>query len=372
MSDFASRLRDALDAKGMSMRAAAKAAQYDIAYVSRVLNGKQQPSKSLALALDRVLAADGELAASVVANGVPDVVGADDELRHMRATVRHLLDHDNRHGGDAVASAAVQVWRTGQRKLDSGSVPSRSQLGYLGMLAELAEIAGWLLFDAERVTESRSAFLESHILAVQAGDRPIQWFALDMLAMHGIEHQRPNETLRIADQLLGESRIPPRVALLARIRRARSLAVAGSRQGALRDFMAARSALDDSISRRDPSWTWWVDDRELTGHEGEAMLALGEPNAAVPKLWRALELSAGADPNRRVNLYYSVALLTAYAHGRAWRECESTLLSILPVLEIVTSGRSRRRLRATLCELVRTSEAPSRLCDVARDVATTL
>ncbi|MEV5510646.1 helix-turn-helix domain-containing protein [Streptomyces orinoci] len=365
-------MRDALDAKGMSMREAARATNYDPAYLSRVLNGRQQPSKALAAALDRVLGMEGELADLVVPSNAPRQVSANADIQHMRATVDHFLDHDNRYGGDAVASAAVQVWKCGQRKLDSGAVASRVQNEYLGTLAELAQISGWLLFDSGRVNESRSAFLESHMLALQAGDKPIKWFALDMLAMHGIEHRRPNETLRIADQLLDESRIPPRVALLAHIRKARSLAIAGSRQEAMKEFSVARASLQDSITRRDPSWTWWVDERELTGHEGEALLVLEDSNAAVPKMRQALELSINTDASRRGRLYYSVALLAACASSRAWRDCESTLIDIIPMLEVVASGRSRRRLRGVLAGITHSPGVPVWLSNIAQEVSAML
>ncbi|WP_414167382.1 helix-turn-helix domain-containing protein [Streptoverticillium reticulum] len=368
MNDFASRVRAALVSKGLSIRAAARELGYDPAYLSRVLNGKQQPSEQLAVALDELLGTDGSLTAFMKSARAGVATGANADIEHMRTSVEYLLDHDNKYGGDAVAQAAVQVWRAGQKRLDAGLVPGKAQSEYLATVAEVAEISGWLLFDAGQQGESRTAFLESHMLARHAGDKPMGWFALDMLAMHGIENQRPGESLRIAEGILDEPRVPPRVALLARIRKARALADAGHRQEALIEFAIARSALADSITTRDPSWTWWVDDRELAGHEGEALLALGEPSAAVPKLRRALELAIESDSNRRVILYYSVALLAAYASGQAWRECESTLLSLPPLLENVASGRSRRRLRATVCEIIRAPDSPHWLSDLAREV----
>lgn len=368
MNDFTSRVRAALAAKGMTMRAAARELSYDPAYLSRVLNGKQQPSEQLAAGLDDLLGTDGALTAVVTSSRPGGVTGPDADIEHMRATIGHLLEHDNRYGGDAVAQAAVQVWQVGQKRLDGGLVPAGAQPEYLSTVAEVAEISGWLLFDAGREEESRSAFLESYMLARHSGDKPMSWFALDMLSMHGIEHQRPGESLRIAEEFLTDSRIPPRVALLARIRKARALADTGNRQGALKEFATARSALADSITTRDPSWTWWVDDRELSGHEGEAFLALGEPSAAVPKLQRALELAVESGSNRRVILYYSVALLAAYASGRSWRQCEAALLSLPPLLENVTSGRSRRRLRATVREISRAPNSPQWLLDLAHEL----
>ncbi|QLH23404.1 helix-turn-helix transcriptional regulator [Streptomyces sp. Rer75] len=375
MDDFGSRVRALLTERGISLRATARALTYDPAYLSRVINGRQRPSEALAAALDGLLEADGalvSLAAPEVhppessAERATDVEG---DIAHMRASVAHLLAHDNRYGSTAVAPAAVQVWRAEQRKLDRGTVPDRARAGYLSAVAELAEIAGWLLFDSRQWDASRTAFLESHLLARQAGDRAMEWFALDMLAMHDVQTGRAGEALRIADELLTGLRVPPRIALLARVRRGRALAQVGDHRRALNALEGARAGLEESISPRDPAWAWWVNDTEITGHEGEALLAAGEARAAIPTLQRALELASVHFPAGRGTLYYSVALLSAYATTHAWRECEATLVSINTLLETVTSERSRDRLRTTLRVMARQPDAPPALLDLARHTA---
>lgn len=56
------------------MKAAAREMHYDSTDVSRVLNGKQRPSKVLALALDAVTGSGGALAATVL---------NDDDVSHL-------------------------------------------------------------------------------------------------------------------------------------------------------------------------------------------------------------------------------------------------------------------------------------------------
>lgn len=55
MVDFGSEVRTALKAQGKSLRGAAKELHYDVAYLSRVLNGKQAPSAELTVALNEYL-----------------------------------------------------------------------------------------------------------------------------------------------------------------------------------------------------------------------------------------------------------------------------------------------------------------------------
>ncbi|MFF8906788.1 helix-turn-helix domain-containing protein [Streptomyces olivaceoviridis] len=55
MIDFGSQVRTALKAQGKSLRGAAKELHYDVAYLSRVLNGKQAPSPELTRAFNEYL-----------------------------------------------------------------------------------------------------------------------------------------------------------------------------------------------------------------------------------------------------------------------------------------------------------------------------
>jgi transcriptional regulator with XRE-family HTH domain len=55
MIDFGSEVKTALKAQGKSLRGAAKELHYDVAYLSRVLNGKQAPSPELTQALNEYL-----------------------------------------------------------------------------------------------------------------------------------------------------------------------------------------------------------------------------------------------------------------------------------------------------------------------------
>ncbi|WP_079152130.1 helix-turn-helix domain-containing protein [Streptomyces sp. RTd22] len=247
MDDFATHVRAALAERGISMRGAARALNYDVSYLSRVVNGKQLPSPRLAKALDQLLGGEGSLASLVAAEESSEhPSGACSDIAYMKASATHLLQHAERYGGDTVAAAAVQVWQAAQGKLDTDSIPEKDRTGYLAAVAESAEVAGWLLFDAAQWDAARAAFLESHMLARHAGDRSMQWFALDMLAMLDIERGRPGEALRIADELLSQRRVPPRIALLAEVRRGRALAQTGDRHRTLTALDAARGRAEAS------------------------------------------------------------------------------------------------------------------------------
>jgi hypothetical protein len=243
-----------------------------VAYLSRVVNGRQLPSQQLAEALDELFQTDGEFTklATPKASHSPldEPSGPASDITHMKSSAAYLLSHADRYGADAVAPAAVQIWRSVQRRLDAGEVPERELRRYLSAVSEAAEVAGWLLFEAGQRESARSALLESHMLARHAGDRSKKWFALDMLAMLDSECGRPAETLRIAEETLSQGKVAPRVALMARVRRGGALAKMGDRKRALADLDVARGGLEDSLSPRDPEWAWWINRDQVAGHRG--------------------------------------------------------------------------------------------------------
>lgn len=352
MSDFSRAVKAELESRGMSLRALSKAVHYNPSFLSRVLNEKQKPSTELAEALDAFWGTD---LVSLLRPVREEPLPQDD---YVARSVGYFLEHDNRHGGDHVASAAQQVWKAEQSKLDAYEDKKR-----IAGVAEIAEVAGWLLFDANRPKEAREAFIESHLLAKLAGDEPMQWFAMDMLAMQDVQDGKAGEALRISEELMTRAKVPARVALLARVRHARALAITGDRSRTLEAMKRAQGALQDSIGPRDPQWTWWVDEMEVVGHQGEVMLSLDSPKEAIPHLQKANEL---VKPVSRGSLYYSVAELTALVKVEAWRDAETTLSRIAPILEAVTSSRSRARLKQSLRVIDR--DAPSWLSDYAKEV----
>uniref|UniRef100_A0AAU2AAZ4 Helix-turn-helix transcriptional regulator n=1 Tax=Streptomyces sp. NBC_00093 TaxID=2975649 RepID=A0AAU2AAZ4_9ACTN len=352
MSDFSRAAKRELESRGMSLRALAKAIHYDVSFISRVFNGKQKPSIELAECLDRLW---GTQLADFLKE--PARIAEPSSNDYVRNAVAHFLEHDNRHGGDHVADAAKQVW-----KAEHNSLATYDDKRRLSDVAEIAEVAGWLLFDANRQEEARQAFIESRYLAELAGDKPMQWFALDMLAMQDVQNGNPGEALKISEELMTNPRVPGRVALLGRVRHARALALTGDRTRTLDAVERAQGALQDSISARDPQWAWWVDEMEVIGHRGESLISLGDHKAAVPHLQRANEI---VKPGGRGAFYYSVAELTALANVGAWRESEVTLTRIAGILANVTSSRSRARLKGTLRVIER--DAPDWLKEHARE-----
>ncbi|WP_051856284.1 helix-turn-helix domain-containing protein [Streptomyces sp. NRRL B-1347] len=329
--------------------------------VSRWERGKRVPDAwlpSLATALSVPLE-ELERAASQARGEVPELPQDDHPHAVVQQRAGWLLAHDSAHGGDHVADAAVQVWHA-ERAVITGDSKA-----HLAVVSEVAEIAGWLLFDAARPEEARAAWLESLHLAREAGDQTMQWFAMSLLAMEAVQSGRVGEALSLCEEIMSRT-VPPRVALLAEVRRSRALAAASDRTRALQAIGRARSRLEDSLHSRDPHWSWWVDGLEVTGHEGEVALLLGDPARALPHFGQTVVLQKSVNPTGRGALYFAVAELDALVRLGAWRDAEAPLLRLKPLLRTVASSRIRGRLRSTLRSIDR--DGPSWLADTAREV----
>ncbi|MFI2072162.1 hypothetical protein [Streptomyces triculaminicus] len=93
------------------MGAAARAINYDLAYLSRVLNGKEQPSVKLAGALDQLVEAGGAMAGTML--------NADDRSRAARSVAQpSRVDA----GTIDALSRVLAAYRRLRDALDPGSV----------------------------------------------------------------------------------------------------------------------------------------------------------------------------------------------------------------------------------------------------------
>ncbi|MEU4404749.1 hypothetical protein AB0F88_09500 [Streptosporangium sp. NPDC023963] len=153
---------------------------------------------------------------------------------------------------------------------------------------EAGEIAAWQAHDADRQDASRQTIHEAMMLSRLAGDRSMELFELTHLSMLSQFQHRPHETLRIADDVLTNSVLPPRVKAIFEVRRGRALAALGDGTRGFDALQRARSALAESISTRDPYWARWVDvtRRSRPGIEEWHTRSWASGGRPSPRSWR--------------------------------------------------------------------------------------
>ncbi|MFC9294170.1 DNA-binding protein [Streptomyces sp. NPDC057011] len=262
----------------------------------------------------------------------------------VAAMVAELIRVDGTAGARRAAPEALRAVGAARRLLrtpaGAGAAPREA-------LAELFEVAAWILFDAE--LHGASYALNRQALALARGlppeQRSIEWLVLSVLSMQQAHLGRPGEALRISSAVLAGRDLPDRVAAIFHVREARAHAQLRRKRAAARAMSRARELLGDgSATARDPAWTWWFDQSELVGHQGLALADLGDLEGAVSCLREATE--AGDAPAYRS--LFSAELAAVHARAGAWREADAWLSALVESAPAMGSTRALNSLaRAT-------------------------
>lgn len=214
-------------------------------------------------------------------------VGAAD-IATVRSMLTALHDIDERQGGQHGRSAVVQYLRSDVTDIARARFTrDTDRQAALTAAAAVTYLVGWKAYDAGEHGLSQRYHLQGYGLTREAGN-PVQsaWF-LRIMAHNGMDIERPEHTLRLADAALSlaDGRVGPGLLSLFVICRARALATAGRGPEAVAEV---RRAQDLALRG------------ETKGEELPYWVALsGAPRAAVSshtaKTLRALADHANAE-----------------------------------------------------------------------------
>jgi hypothetical protein len=222
---------------------------------------------------------------------------------------------------------------------------------------ELAEVVGWLAYDAEAHDLCRRMNQESLYFTHLAGDKTVELLTLQNSSMHAAAEGRPREALHIARSVLeGDYRLSPRVKALFLARKARALAQSGD-ESALALLPEIRDLYLHGVSDTDPAWAWWIDDRELAWHEAMVERDLGLNGKAIDDFERSV-VATPADEIRSQYLHRAY-LLQSQVDNNTWDAAERTTWELIPLAREVASTRTAVLLRSISSQLAMNSRVPS-------------
>jgi tetratricopeptide (TPR) repeat protein len=270
-----------------------------------------------------------------------------DYVAAVRDSVQHLVRLDNLLGGNDLAAVATRFFATVQRQLKEGRYHRAIERELHVAAAELGELSGWLLFDAGQNDRANSLYREAMLLLRTASDPGIELLTMQNMACQALLLHRSREALRISQGLhtvvSGQS---PRVESVAYMREARALAQLGKRDHALRTFERAYSLFLDGSRATDPPWAWWIDQGEITFHDGLCRAEVGDIQQAMQRMQIAIECTA---PNRiRDRFLYRSHLLDIIAQCGAWRDAEDVIEELAIQCDEIGSRRAVLILRRAL------------------------
>jgi len=247
--------------------------------------------------------------ASLNAASNVDIEGSE-LLESINSHIHEIVALDNRFGGADLLRLSTRFFWNLRDQLGTGSYDPRLERDLHSAAGELAEVVGWLAYDAEAHDLCRRMNQESLYFTRLAGDKTVELLTLQNSSMHAAAEGRPREALHIARSVLeGSYKLSPRVKALFLMRKARALAQSGD-ESALALLPEIRGLYLNGVSDTDPAWAWWIDDRELAWHEAMVERDLGLASKAIDHFERSV-MATPADEIRSQYLHH--AYLSTFA-----------------------------------------------------------
>lgn len=329
---FAARLRELRTQRGLSLARLAAAAYVGKSTLSDLETGKSTPTVETAQALDRALAADGELAAMVTEldGGLWETAELVERVRASDvspATVNAL--HETTFELCCVYGwqDAHQLRLEGLRWLREVETLLRRPVG-LRQHRELLTIAGWLallvgcveydmgLRPAAEAT--RAAALD---LATEGGNTEIAAWAWEMSAWYALTQGRYRDVVEAAgtgQQVVGEHTAA--VQLVAQ--EAKALARMGDTRGVRRALEHGRRLLDRFPAPARPDHHFVVDPDKWDFYAMDAYRLVGEDELAEHHAREVLRLGTAEDGSEKAPMRMAEARLTLAAVAARGGELE--------------------------------------------------
>lgn len=290
---FGDEVRAILAAKNLSMYALAESIGYDRAYLSRVVNGKQTPSRALVEAIDAALEAGGALLE------LAEVLTPDDEDRVNRSVT-------NPTRVDVAAARSLGEVLAAQRRLDdvldaAAMIPltmaqmratldlyahargaARAALGPVA--AEWVQFAGWLYAEARRDERAVRLLTRAEQMADDIGDGVLGAQATNFKGYVARQRGNPQGIVRYflgAYHTPGAS-APQRMGDAAQA--AHGYALLGERDAARRLLDEAVGLTEQAGRETPPETAYWLTPDYQLLNLGLAHLALGDAGSAADYL----------------------------------------------------------------------------------------
>jgi len=265
MRDFADLARRALRDSGYTMKAAARAMKYDLAYLSRVLNGKQSPSVRLAQSLDDLVGAGGALAAIVLDAEAEKRVarsaarpsrldaGTVDALAKVLAAYRRL---DDSAKPASVIPATMAQMREVTRLLKNSRGPHRDRLAEVA--SEWIQFSGWMHAQVRKDAKAVALLNEALELADEIGNGTLAAQALNFKGYVARQQNRPQGIARWFAAAANTPGAHPAQRIGDYLQAAAGLAAMQERDDALRLVEQAERLTDKAAALPPPETAYWL------------------------------------------------------------------------------------------------------------------
>jgi hypothetical protein len=262
-------------------------------------------------------------------------------LDALAVRVGDLRRMDDTRGGTVVLDWAGHDLKWACELVRRGAYDYDNGVRLHSILAELAQLAGWLALDAGRHGEAHRYWILGLHAAQTADDRQIGANIVSCLSYQAVYTNRGQDALsliKVARRAVQGVASGALQALLA-TRQARAFALLQDRQFCQQALEVASAHMLAAGRGEDPSWIYWVTPAVLAGDAGRAWLDLGDPDRAEASLAEGLALFGDAQPRNRM-LHHSSLAAARLSRG----ELSGAAQAAHDALDLAASMRSRRGL----------------------------
>jgi transcriptional regulator with XRE-family HTH domain/tetratricopeptide (TPR) repeat protein len=272
------------------------------------------------------LAGPPDPAPAPISSGRFEPVGADRApLDALASRLPELRRMDDLVGG-------LDLDRLVDRELRAATAALRAARGAgrqrraVRLVAEFAQLAGWVHADADDPAAARRAYGVALRAASAGGDRPLAAHVLGALSHLSYADGDPHEALLLARTAYAGVRTEASGYTQALLQHRVAIAAArlGERRAAHAALAAAERAADRSRPDQEPSWLYWLDQAELSAMTGRCLVVLGRPLRAARLLATP---RAGLGP-RAASLYAGWLARSYLELGEVEQACQIALRAL--------------------------------------------
>jgi hypothetical protein len=263
--------------------------------------------------------------------------------------VQQLRRLDDVQGGPMLLDWIKQDLRWAASLASTAAYDQETGAALFGVLAELAQLAGWVATDLGQRALGQRYLLSALRFAHIAGDTELATAIVSCLSYLALWMDSPADAvklIRMARQRSARQASAATAALLAS-REARAHASHGATAECALALEEAASLFGGQSASPilSPLWAYWVTEAVLVADAGRSWLEAGAPDKAIPLLQSGLRLFGDSQPRNRLLHGVSLAqsmLLTRQVDGAVQATDQALTL---------TASQDSDRVRSRLAEL---------------------
>lgn len=272
---------------------------------------------------------------------VPDRIGLED-VRYIEQTTDLFERWDFAFGGGLSRNAVLGHLEWTRHVHQRSSATPAVRVALQSAISRLAEVAGWMSFDAGDSPTARRCWLLGLHMASEAQDWPNRTNILMDMAREATYSGRPSDALNLMGMARTfQNKLTAAVRTAIHVVTARAYGSLGQETECLYQVGEAEQRFADRDTAEDPSWISYYDDAQLAGDCGHAVFGLAVQGVRIPTatalLTKATRLH-GPETARAQALSRTKLAILHMLHGDPAEAAQEAV----PVLRAVPGIRSAR------------------------------